>query len=276
MIIPFLKRFRSDRPVIADSSIHSLLHPLSANDVALCEHPDMKALREDVTPEIILRDNGVAIIPISGVLVRCPDVFELLFGGVEDTACVYNMIQEAFNNPKVKALVMDIDSPGGFYTGGPDVADLICNMRKSTGKPVVAWTGGQMCSLAYWIGSQANEVISSKSASVGSIGSYVAFYDVSKMLADLGVKIEVITNKEGTLKAMGVPGTSLTDEQRTALQQSNQDVYEEFKAAVEAARGKIGVDDMKGQSFNGTRAKQLGLVDRIGDLEYAIAIATRL
>jgi ClpP class serine protease len=92
------------------------------------------------------------------------------------------------------------------------------------------------------------------------------------MLAAAGIKVEVIRNQEGKFKAVGVSGTSLSDEQRSHLQDRVQASFDEFRRAVESARPNIQPERMQGQTFTGTEAKAAGLVDKVGDLNFALAL----
>jgi signal peptide peptidase SppA len=233
------------------------------------DHPIIAKLKGALKPVVSMDENtGIATIPISGVLARKPDLYEM-YNGVEDSAAILGVIQDAAINPKVKGVLLDIDSPGGFITGGPEVAEAVRDMSRI--KPVVAWTGGGMESLAYYIGSQASEVIASKSAMVGSIGVFRTFVDRSRMLDNAGIKVDVIKNKEAKHKAIGVPGTSLSEEQRQFMQDSAQATFDDFKSAVQTARPQVKDGSMTGRSFSGASAKAAGLIDAVGDIGYAMA-----
>lgn len=232
------------------------------------EHPFLRQVREHVRPKIEMLEGGIAVVPIEGVLCRKPSVYELLFDGVEDTDSILGMVNDAASNPQVRGILLDVDSPGGFMTGGPEVGEAVKRATKS--KPVVAWSGGQMCSLAYWIGSQAQAVISSRSADIGSIGVFCAFNDYSALLASMGIKVEVFKNKEAKFKAMGVPGTSLDEEQRAFMQEDVQRAFSEFKSTVRSSRPNVTDEAMMGNTMRGKFAKEAGLVDGIGDKAFAI------
>jgi signal peptide peptidase SppA len=266
--------------MIEGNALNALLHEFQSlpnkmaaflSDPKAAEHPVYKRIREGLKPQMTVNASGVATLPIEGVLAQKPDVWEMLFSGVEDSNHVLEMVNEASNNPDVKAVVLAIDSPGGFMTGGPEIADAVAAMNKR--KPVVAHTSGTMASLAYFIGSQAGTVVASRSAQVGSIGVYTTNVDYSRMLENAGVKVEVIKNKEADYKAAGVMGTPLTEAQRGYIQDRIQASFGEFKDAVKGARPQVTDDAMRGQVFYGKEAKSKGLIDAVGDLAYAQSIA---
>lgn len=262
-----LRRFACDVPLLAPGAITSLLQSISSPQAA--EHPMLKKLRDSVAPKVEIK-NGIAIVPIEGVLAYRPDPFEMLFYGIEDSASVLDTFEQAAANPEVEGILLNINSPGGFMTGGPEIADAVRRVNKS--KPVVARIGGIGASLAYWIASQAETIVASRSAIVGSIGAFTTFVDYSQMLAAAGIKVEVIRNQEGKFKAVGVSGTSLSDEQRSHLQDRVQASFDEFRRAVESARPHIQPERMQGQTFTGIEAKAAGLVDKVGDLNFALAV----
>lgn len=256
---------------MSDAALMGILRPM-LSETNLAEHPGLKALRESMRPKMTMREDGIAVLPIYGLLARRPAPFEMLFGGFEDSAALLEMVQRAAANPNVKGALFDVDSPGGFMQGGPEIADAV---RTFGGKPTVAFVGGDGASLAYWIASQAGAVVGSLSASVGGIGAFSTHVDQSRMLESLGIKVEVFKNKEADFKAAGVLGTSLTEPQRQHRQERIQDGFAQFRSAVKAARPQIKDDAMRGQTFEGAAAKKAGLVDAVGGMSFAIGLLKR-
>jgi signal peptide peptidase SppA len=158
----------------------------------------------------------------------------------------------------VKAVLLDIDSPGGMVTGTPELADQI----EACDKPVFAWSDGLMASAAYWLGVSADQVYTSSTAEVGSIGVYLPWRDSSKMMEDRGIKTEVF--RAGKFKGMGYPGTSLNDEQRALLQAEVDDIYDLFASHVQRNRlGRVNKETMQGQTFRGKNAIKHSLIDGV-------------
>jgi ClpP class serine protease len=120
-----------------------------------------------------------------------------------------------------------------------------------------------VASAAYWIGSAADRVISSPSATVGSIGVYLAIPDYSKAAEMAGIKLVVI--KSGKFKGAGIEGTSLNADQVENLQASVDAIHADFKAAVSMKRKMVKADAMEGQTFSGKQAAQQGLVTGLSD-----------
>lgn len=210
---------------------------------------------ELVDKPIISVENGVATISISGPLMRKPSLYMQVIGEATDFLEIEAAIAQAGNDPSVKTVMLDVDSPGGTVNGTAECAAAIAELAKK--KFVYAYTGGMMCSAAYWLASQCNAIYCTSSASVGSIGVILAFADVSKMYADMGVKMEVLTS--GKHKGAGTPGTSLSDEQRELLQARIDEMGADFRAAVTARGRKIPADAMEGQVFSGKGAQKVNL-----------------
>lgn len=216
--------------------------------------------------------DGVARINIAGVIGKALTEDECKWYGMVDVDDVSAVLQMAVNDPAVKAIMLDIDSPGGTITGVPELADQIMAARGR--KPIMAYTDTLMCSAAYWIGCQASALYASKTAAVGSIGVYIPILDISGLYEKLGLKADVISS--GDLKAMGFPGTSLTEVQRQYLQDRVTETHGEFMEAVRNVRGNISEDNFRGQAMYAQHAKSGGLLDDLSDFETARRDALRL
>jgi protease-4 len=217
-------------------------------------------------------ESGVGVLEVSGVLAYRPDLGELIFDGFEDSSEVLAAFERLEADPEAKAIVLNVNSPGGFAVGGAEIADAV----RGASKPTVTWVGGMMCSLAYWIGSQSQAVISARSAMVGSIGAYVSVVDYHRMLANAGIEVRVFTNKEGAFKAAGMPGTEITGDHAAEFTRQAQRSFDLFRADVLRARPNVPEEAMQGQVFDGQQAKRHGLVDALGGLGYAKAVARKM
>jgi signal peptide peptidase SppA len=242
-----------------------LLQPLAA------EPDSWRKARQNFAPKTSV-EGGVGILEISGVLAYRPDLGDMIFDGFEDSSEVLSAFHRLEADPETKAIVLDVNSPGGFSVGGAEIADAV----HGSAKPTVAWVGGMMCSLAYWVGSQAKAVIATRSAMVGSIGAYVSVVDYHRMLANAGIEVKVFRNKEGAFKAAGMPGAAITDEHAAEFTRQAQRTFDVFRADVLRVRNGVPEEAMQGQVFDGQQAKRQGLVDALGDLDYARSVARRL
>ena len=210
--------------------------------------------------------DGVAVVPISGVLGKRMSNFEKSCGGCDydDITAVVKMIDD---DPAIKAAVFDYDSPGGNVTGLREAAQAV----KQINKPSVAYTELVAASAAYYLMCGSDAVYTAYSSQVGCIGTIMSFLDLSKYYENAGAKVEVISS--GIHKGAGIPGTSLTEEQRTLLENNVMSLADEFYSWVRLSRGAIKESDMQGQCFRGSEAVKIGLTDRVGSLSDAIAEA---
>lgn len=129
--------------------------------------------------------NSVAVISVRGILMK-----EDMVCGPAGTATLGRIIQQADSNPKISAIVLNIDSPGGTVDG----TEALANIIRNTNKPVVAFADGLMASATFWIGSAANEIIASTDTDeIGSVGVIMRFADWQPHWEKKGVKFHTIS-----------------------------------------------------------------------------------
>jgi len=206
-------------------------------------------------------ENGVAVVEISGALMKGLDPITAWFYGCASTDRVQAALSELAASDDVVAVVLKIDSPGGMVIGIPELGGQIAALAAT--KLVVAVTDLQACSAAYWLASQATFFYTTASAQVGSIGTYIALYDYSEYLAQMGVKLELF--KRGKFKAIGVTGNPLDDDARAFLDETVGRTNDQFLAAVRSKRANVADSTMEGQWFDGAQAVDLGLADKVVD-----------
>lgn len=199
-------------------------------------------------------DNGIAFIDVKGALMdNAPPIYEKL--GSTDYRTLRNEIIEAQD---ARAIVLNIDSPGGTVAGLEEASNAISQSRV----PVAAYCDGMACSAAYYLASAADSIAASPSADVGNIGTVMAWYDDSAFMEAMGLKMEVITNEGADLKGT-FRDNPMTDAQREFLQEETNRIGEEFKNHVIANRPGIDSEVFRAGWYHGTRAGELGLVDAI-------------
>ena len=227
---------------------------------------DPSSLHSEATTELLSVDNGIGVIAIEGPIIRKPDIFARLFMGATDSEEIGAALREAGERDDIKAVFLDIDSPGGTVAGTPELAAMVASLDER--KPVYAFSSGLMASAAYWIASQARAIYATPSARVGSIGVVQAVIDNSAALASRGIKVEVFS--VGKYKAMGAPGTSLTDDQRELISSNLAGVAADFHAAVLAKGRAIPSEAMEGQTFGGREAQRHNLAGMVTDRAEAV------
>ena len=215
--------------------------------------------------------DGVAVIPVDGVIAKRMNLFTQISGGVS-TDLLARDFKAALEDPAVRAIVLAIDSPGGTVDGTVDIARLVYESRGV--KPVVAYTDGLMASAAYWIGSAADKVyIGNDATLVGSIGVVATHQDISKAEELAGVKTtEVYAGKYKRIVSQYAP---LSEAGQAYLQDRVDYLYSVFVSAVADNRGVAVEKVLKGMAdgkvFSGRQAVEAGLVDGVATLDALIA-----
>jgi signal peptide peptidase SppA len=206
-------------------------------------------------------EDGIGVVAIEGPILRKPDLFARIFFGATSSEDIGEALREAGERDDIKAVFLNIDSPGGTVAGTPELAAAVKALNGS--KPVYAFSSGLMCSAAYWIASQARAIYATPSAQVGSIGVVQAVIDNTAALDQAGLKVEVFS--VGKYKAMGAPGTSLTDDQRELIQSNLAEIAAEFHDAVLSRGRAIPAEAMEGQTFSGKQAQRYNLAGMVPD-----------
>jgi len=186
-----------------------------------------------------------------------------------------SLLRKARLNNKVKAVVLRVDSPGGSAYASEIIRQEI-ELIKQAGKPVVASMGTYAASGGYWISAPADKIIASPSTITGSIGIYGFFMTFENSLSRLGVH----TDGVGTTDIAGFGVTRpLTDGMAKIFQLNINRGYQDFISLVADNRNMTleQVDNIaQGRVWSGLKAKELGLVDELGDLAMAIDVAAEL
>lgn len=216
---------------------------------------------------------AIAVIPLRGVIAHRMGTMEESSGGMSAERFAA-MVRQAAADPAVGSILLDVDSPGGTIPGVPEAADAVWEAREA--KPVVALANATMASAAYWIASQAHEIVAIPSAldrSIGSIGVFTVHQDLSEHLAKEGVKMTII--KAGEHKAEGNPFEPLTDELHAEIQAGVDTAYAAFVKAVARGRG-VKASEVKsgfgqGRALSAVDAKAAGMIDRIDTMEGTLA-----
>jgi capsid assembly protease len=215
---------------------------------------------------------SVAVLPIYGAIIPRATLFSEMSGGTSIETLQADF-REALNDEAIKAIVLDIDSPGGMTTG---VQELAAELRAGRGqKPIVAVANYRAASAAYHLASQADEVVVAPSGDVGSIGVFAAHEDVSAMQAKLGVKTTLIQAKDSPYKVEGSPLEPLSEEGTAAIQERVDEAYDIFVGDVAKGRGVTvaAVKDGygKGRMLSASKALAAGMVDRIDTAENVVS-----
>jgi signal peptide peptidase SppA len=214
----------------------------------------------------------VALIPIVGTISHRMNMMgNISGGGGTSIEKLTSQFRGALADPNVKAIVFDVDSPGGSVDGVAELASEIYDGRKQ--KPIVAVANAQAASAAYWLASAAKELVVTPSGQVGSIGVFAAHEDLSKALETEGVKVSLVS--AGKYKVEGNPYEALSDEARAALQDKVDQYYGMFTRGVAQNRGtsqaKVREGFGQGRMVMAQDAVKQNMADRVATLDEVLA-----
>ena len=217
--------------------------------------------------QIAKQQGDVLVLPLQGVITnRAALVSDVSSPPGTSAEAFSNQFRTALNDPAIKAIVLDVNSPGGTVNGVDELASEVFAARGV--KPVIAQVNSMAASAAYWIASAAEEMVVNPTGEVGSIGVYTLHEDVSQMLEAAGVKETFIS--AGKYKVEGNPFEPLGDEAKAAIQDDVNAYYDMFvravsrnrKASLSAVRGGFG----EGRMVRADKAVAEGMADRIGTM----------
>lgn len=209
------------------------------------------------TQRVYQRLGDLAVISMDGILDKHVSLFELECYGGCDLDDIDQAITQAKADENVKHVLLDINSPGGSATGTPETARRLAMLEQA--KPVTVFSDTVIGSAAYYIASQATEIVITESTEVGSVGTYMALLDITKAMEMEGLAVNLI--KAGKFKAMGAKFQKLTDEERAMFQAQIDQLNTAFVAAVLTGRPQIPRDALEGQTFIGQAALDVGMAD---------------
>lgn len=197
-------------------------------------------------------------------------------GVIIDSRDIVRQVKKYQEDSSVKGLVLRVDSPGGGVAASQEIYDQLIKF-KSDGKIIVVSMGAVAASGGYYIACAADSIVANPGTITGSIGVILSYPVADRLMDKIGMRIEVV--KSGDLKDVGNYAREVTPEDRKMLQAMIDDTYDQFVNAVAESRG-MEIDVVKqyadGSVFTGRQANEYGLVDRLGTLEDAIAIAGEL
>ena len=214
-------------------------------------------------PVINSNNKNIAVIPIQGVLTKYG---ELCSYGMQDYQA---MIARANSATHIDALLLKMDSPGGTTDGTQELATTV----RDSAKPVGVFVDGLLASAAYWVASQAQgSIIANKfnSNTIGSIGTYGLYQNISEKLSKEGIQMKIIRAKQSTQKIAVNPLEQLTPALEGELVDNATAVNQVFIDYVKAARPNVDAGVFTAGVYDSQKAKQAGLIDGIGTMQTAV------
>ncbi|MBM3306993.1 MAG: signal peptide peptidase SppA [Candidatus Eisenbacteria bacterium] len=204
----------------------------------------------------------VGLVRIEGILADSRDIVSDLRTMGEDAG--------------IRAVVLRVDSPGGGVAASQEIYDEVVRLRDG-GTPVVVSMGSVAASGGYYVACAADSIIANAGTITGSIGVIMEFAHFEELFGKIGIGFDTV--KSGEFKDIGSLSRQLTERERELLQLTIDDIHAQFVDAVALERGMTADDVLRiadGRILSGRQALEAGLVDRLGSLRDAIAVAGRL
>lgn len=219
----------------------------------------------------------IALIDVRGVLSHLP-TGALIAGRQNAVDALVARLYEVEKDPRVVAVVLRINSPGGTVAASETMYEEVRAFRERTGKPVVISMAEVAASGGYYLALAGDEIIAQEASITGSIGVLVQTFNVSEGLKRIGIVGRSVTSDER--KALASPFEPMDEADYAILQGMVDDFYSAFTRRVALHRPGIAPSDMPiatdGRVFTGGQARELGLVDQLGGLREAFIHAKQL
>lgn len=203
----------------------------------------------------------IAIVEVKGVIAQSSGIIEEL--------------QQYVDDKDVKAIILRIDSPGGGVGPSQEIYREVMKIRPK--KKVVTSMGAVAASGGYYIASASDLIVANPGTITGSIGVIMQFSNLEELLKKIGIKGVVL--KSGEHKDIGSPFREMTPEEKRIMQEVLDNVHQQFIQAVadgrKLDRAKV-AEIADGRIFTGEQAKNLGLVDQMGNLQDTIEVTAKM
>ena len=218
---------------------------------------------------------GIAWIKVRGVIAQ--DNSSGPFSRPTGAGAIAKKIRDAADDKNVKAIVLDINSPGGTVASVQNLYGELLK-AKENGKKIVALFRDVAASGGFYIAMAADKIVAEPGTITGSVGVIMQTSNVEGLFDKIGVKVMPITS--GKYKDMGSAYRPMTDAEKAILQDMVNDTYTQFFAAVKAGRPDVTPENLTeytdGRVFTGQRAFNLGFIDKLGGEEEARLLAGEL
>jgi protease IV len=217
----------------------------------------------------------IAVIYAVGVIAGGRSSFDPMNGAVAGSDTIVEQIRRIRDDSSVKAIVLRVDSPGGSSTASDVIwRELMITRDEKPARPLITSMSDLAASGGYYIAMPGQVIVAQPATLTGSIGIYTGKMVTGGTLGKLGISAETV--KSGRNADMYSPLTPFSPEQRTKVDQYMQAFYDQFVEKVAESRHLTPerVDAMaQGRVWTGRQARELGLVDQLGGLDAALAIA---
>ncbi|MEI3606378.1 signal peptide peptidase SppA [Pseudogracilibacillus sp. SE30717A] len=214
-------------------------------------------------------DERIAVLNLNGVIM---DQELSLFMEGYDHNKFLNMIDQASEDESVKAIILRVDSPGGEVGATAQIHEKLVELKENYSKPIYISMGSTAASGGYYVAAPADKIFAETSTLTGSIGVIMENINYSELAENYGVHFNTI--KSGKHKDIMSPSREMTKEEREILQSIIDEMYDDFVQVIVDGRGMSEAKVREvgdGRIYTGRQAKEVGLVDELGDFDDALA-----
>jgi protease-4 len=217
----------------------------------------------------------IAVLYVVGTIASGKGGFDPVNGSVAGSETIVEQIRKIRNDDSIKAIVLRIDSPGGSSVASDVIwRELAITREEHPDRPIVASMSDLAASGGYYVAMPAEAIVAQPGTLTGSIGVFGGKIVIAGTLEKAGVATETVTT--GANADIYSPFTPFTPAQRAKLEEFMEDFYKNFVAKVAESR-KSTPDAIhavaQGRVWTGRQALQHGLVDALGGLDTAVAVA---
>jgi protease IV len=256
------------------STVINLLSTFAFSD-AEDAFTDLFAVSEEMFAEEIIEEGDmlskIAVLSINGVIQDTGDAESFFESPLYNHRAFMEQLDYVMEADDVKAIILQVNSPGGGVVESAQIHDKIKEIQKETKKPVYVSMGSMAASGGYYVSAPADKIFASPETLTGSLGVIMQGVNYAGLAEKYGV--EFTTIKSGPYKDIMSPSRPMTEEEREILQSMIDNSYEGFVKVISEGRD-MSVERVKeiadGRIYDGRQAKQLKLIDGFGYLEDVI------
>ena len=196
-------------------------------------------------------------------------------GIIADSQVITEQLDDFGKDDSIVAIVLRVDSPGGGVAASQEIYDAVIELKKK--KKVVVSMGSVAASGGLLVACAADKIVANPGTITGSISAIMQFANVEELMKKIGLKSSVV--KSGQYKDIGSPMREMTPEEKVIIQELVDDIFNQFVDVIvkerKLPREKV-VAIADGRVFSGRKAKELGLVDDLGNMATAAKLASKL
>lgn len=214
----------------------------------------------------------IAVLPVAGVISSAQG--SSLGSQTATPQSFRDQLRQAAEDDRVKAVVVEVNSPGGGVVASQQMHESILDFKEETGKPVIISMSETAASGGYYLATAADRIVANETTLTGSLGVIFSYLNLAEAAEEYGVEQEVI--KSGPYKDIGSSTREPTEEELEILQDLVNESYDQFVEVIVEGRD-LPEEEVReiadGRVYSGLQAESLGLVDELGDLDRAAEIA---